>query len=183
MQYSGPEAMSLGCSRDFSVYRRFLHGALMVLLLAVTVAGCSRPDTLATLQAEGVLHVITRNAPSIYYEDREGPTGFDHELAQRFADHLGVELRVRTADSNGEILRVLDEGYAHIGFTGLSADHDWGDRFRSLGNGLTSESVIIYHRGLAHPDDLGDILEQAVTVHAAAETNHLPHLQALQSAN
>ncbi|MGM0571494.1 membrane-bound lytic murein transglycosylase MltF [Marinobacter sp.] len=146
-------------------------------------SGCTRPDTLATVQAEGVLHVITRNAPSIYYEDREGPTGFDHELARRLADHLGVELRVRLAGSNSEILRVLDEGYAHIGFTGLSADRDWGDRFRSLANGLTSESVIIYHRGLDHPDSVEDLLEQQVVVHVAAETNHLPHLQKLRSAH
>ncbi len=182
MLYSGPEAMKLGCSRDISPHRRSLHGALLVLLCTVAIAGCTRPDTLAKVQAEGVLHVITRNAPSIYYEDREGPTGFDHELARRFADHLGVELRVRLADSNGEILRVLDEGYAHIGFTGLSADRDWGDRFRSLGNGLTSESVIIYHRGLDHPDNIADLLAQEIVIHVAAESNHLPHLEQLQGA-
>lgn len=171
----------MGYPRHLTPYRRTLRGILTMLMVALFVSGCSRPDTLARVKAEGVLHVITRNAPSIYYEDREGPTGFDHELARRFADHLGVDLRVRLADGNSEILRVLDDGYAHIGFTGLSADRDWGDRFRSLANGLTSESVMIYHRGLEHPDSVEDLLEQQVTIHVAGESNHLPHLQALQT--
>lgn len=153
---------------------------LLTVLGAMVIGGCSRPDTLATVKTEGVLHVITRNAPSIYYEDREGPTGFDYELARHFADHLGVELRVRLAEGNSEILEVLDNGYAHIGFTGLSADRDWGDRFRSLGNGLTTESVVIYHRGLDQPDSVADLIAQQVRIHVAAESNHLPHLQQMQ---
>lgn len=155
--------------------------ALLALLCLVALNGCSRPDTLATVKAEGVLHVITRNAPSIYYKDREGSTGFDYELAQRFADYLGVELRVRLADGNSEILEVLDKGYAHIGFTGLSTAHDWDGRFRTLGNGLTSGSVVIYHRGLEEQfGSMAELAAQDITVHAAAETNHLPHLEQLQ---
>ncbi|MFW5825482.1 MAG: membrane-bound lytic murein transglycosylase MltF [Marinobacter sp.] len=156
-------------------------GLLLSILGAALVSGCSRPDSVATVKAEGVLHVITRNAPSIYYEDRDGPTGFDYELAHQFAEYLGVELRVRLAAGNDEILQVLDKGYAHIGFTGLSADRDWGDRFRSLGNGLTTRSVLIYHRGLDHPESVADLLEQKVQVHVAEETNHLPHLRQLQT--
>lgn len=156
--------------------------ALLVLLYGSVLSGCSRPDTLATVKAEGVLHVITRNAPSIYYKDREGSTGFDYELAQRFADHLGVELRVRLVDGNSEILDVLDNGYAHIGFTGLSLAHDWNGRFRTLANGLTSGSVVIYHRGLDDRfDSLESLAERDITLHAAAETNHLPHLEQLQT--
>ena len=154
---------------------------LIMLLCTALLAGCSRPDTLATVQAEGVLHVITRNAPSIYYKDREGSTGFDYELAQRFADHLGVELRVRLVEGNSEILDVLDQGYAHIGFTGLSMVHDWDGRFRTLANGLNSGSVVIYHRGLEDRfDSLETLASQDITLHTAAETNHLPHLEELQ---
>ena len=155
--------------------------ALAVVLCTLAIGGCSRPDTLATVRAEGVLHVITRNAPSIYYKDREGTTGFDYELAQRFADHLGVDLRVRLAEGNNEILEVLDKGHAHIGFTGLSLAHDWAGRFRPLGNGLNSGSVVIYHRGLEDRfDSMESLAQQDITVHAAAETNHLPHLEEFQ---
>jgi membrane-bound lytic murein transglycosylase F len=178
-----PEDANLGESRN-SGNRPFSPRqacALLLVVCLVAIGGCTRPDTLATVKAEGVLHVITRNAPSIYYKDREGSTGFDYELARRFADHLGVELRVRLAEGNSEILKVLDNGYAHIGFTGLSLAHNWDGRFRSLPNGLSSGSVVIYHRGLeARFDSMKSLAQQDITVHAAAETNHLPHLEQLQ---
>ncbi|WP_227662987.1 membrane-bound lytic murein transglycosylase MltF [Marinobacter daqiaonensis] len=152
----------------------------LLALIVVLAAGCSRPDTLTTVKAEGVLHVITRNAPSIYYQDREGPTGYDYELVQRFADHLGVELRVRLADGNTDILSVLDQGYAHIGFTGLSVGNDWGERFRSLANGLKSRSIVIYHRGGDYPGTAEDLAADGVVVHVAGESNHLRHLEGLK---
>src|SRR5690606_8912377 len=83
--------------------------AIAVTLFAILAgSGCSQPSTLQEVKNEGVLHVITRVAPSIYYEGREGPTGYDYELAHRFAEELGVELRVRVAEDNSEILSVLD---------------------------------------------------------------------------
>ena len=63
-----------------------------LLSIILTVAGCSRPSTLQEIRSEGVLHVITRNAPSVYFEGRDGPTGYDYELARLFAEDLGVEL-------------------------------------------------------------------------------------------
>ncbi|GGY71304.1 membrane-bound lytic murein transglycosylase MltF [Marinobacter zhanjiangensis] len=167
-------------SGDYSPFPARLL-ALAAVLCTLAISGCSRPDILATVKAEGVLHVVSRNAPSIYFKDREGATGFDYELAQRFADHLGVELRVRLMEGNSEILEVLDRGHAHIGFTGLSLTHDWEGRFRTLGNGLSSGSVVIYHRGLeGRFDSMESLAQQDITVHAAAETNHLPHLEQLQ---
>ena len=43
------------------------------------------------MQKEGVLRVITRNSPATYFQDRNGETGFEYELAKRFAERLGVE--------------------------------------------------------------------------------------------
>ena len=71
-----------------------------LLSIILTVAGCSRPSTLQEIRSEGVLHVITRNAPSVYFEGRDGPTGYDYELARLFAEDLGVELKVRVAKDN-----------------------------------------------------------------------------------
>ena len=161
--------------------RRCLKSALWALLLALAMqlSGCSRPSTLETVKSEGVLHVITRNAPSIYYEDRDGPTGFDYELALRFAEHLGVELRVRLVAGNGDILPVLDRGHAHIGFTGLAINDVWSDRFRATANGLTSQSIIIYNREQPHPEDLSSLVEKGVTVHLAGDSNHIRNLHVL----
>ena len=70
----------------------------MILLAALAVSGCSRPTALQEVRNEGALHVITRIAPSIYYQERETTTGYDYELVNDFARELGVELRVRVAE-------------------------------------------------------------------------------------
>lgn len=142
----------------------------LVLGIALLVMGCSRPSTLQDLRAEGVLHVITRKAPSIYFEGRDGKTGYDYELARMFADDLGVELRLRIADDNTEILSVLDRNYAHLGLAGLSARSDFGDRYHSVANGIKARSVVVYNRDSERPESLEDLSGQ--TLHLVADSHH-----------
>ncbi|MBW7472379.1 membrane-bound lytic murein transglycosylase MltF [Marinobacter sp. M216] len=136
----------------------------------VAVAGCSRPSTLQEVLAEDVLHVITREAPSIYYEGRDGPTGYDYELAKLFADELGVELRVRVAEDNTEVLSVLSRNYAHIGLAGLSGQPGMADQYKVLPTGIAAQSVVVYNRDVPRPDSLSDLEGQ--TLHLVAESNH-----------
>lgn len=154
-------------------YTRWITLAGMVLI----ATGCSRPTTLEELRAEGVLHVITRNAPSIYYEGRDGATGFEYELVKRFADHLGVKLMVRVAEDNTEILSVLDRNFAHIGLAGLTNKLKYADHYRTLPSGLQSQSIVIYNRGLERPSSPLDLV--GVDVHLVADSNHEYHLQTL----
>ena len=137
---------------------------------AVAIAGCSRPSTLQEVLEEDVLHVITREAPSIYYEGRDGPTGYDYELAKLFADELGVELRVRIAEDNTEVLSVLSRNYAHIGLAGLSSQPGISDQYQVLPTGIAAQSVVVYHRDALRPDSLADLSDQ--TLHLVPDSNH-----------
>lgn len=163
--------------------RRFSASQLSAWLLpiAVTVllSGCSRPTTLQEVQSEGVLHIITRTAPSIYFEGRDGITGYDYELARRFADHLGVELRVRVADNNTEILSVLDRNYAHIGLAGIANREDLKTRYHAVPTGILAESVVIYHRDTDRPETAADLA--GATLHLVADSNHEHQLQKLRA--
>ncbi len=70
--------------------------------------GCGKPpSTLERIQEQGVLHVITRNSPSTYFQDRNGDTGFEYELVKRFADQLGVELKIEVADNIDQLFSRL----------------------------------------------------------------------------
>ncbi|WP_166260567.1 membrane-bound lytic murein transglycosylase MltF [Marinobacter salicampi] len=150
---------------------------LALVGLAAVVAGCSQPTTLEEIRSEGVLHVITRNAPSVYYEGRDGPSGFEYELAKRFADDLGVELRVRVVDGNAEILSVLDRNYAHIGLAGLAANEAQKTRFHTVPTRLTTESVVIYNRDESRPKSPEDLA--STIVHVLPDSNHIRHLENL----
>jgi len=153
-----------------------LTRAALVVAVALLVAGCSRPSTLQEVRAEGVLHVITRTAPSIYYEGRDGKTGYDYELARMFAEDLGVELRLRIADDNSEILSILDRNYAHLGLTGLTGRPEFDARFHSVANGIVARSVVVYNRDFERPESLQDLSGQAI--HLMADSNHRTPLAA-----
>ena len=144
--------------------------ATLVLLASMFVGGCSQPSTLQEIREEGVLHVITRIAPSIYYQEQGSVTGYDYELAQGLAEQLGVELRVREAEDNPEILSVLERNYAHIGLAGLTSDPSLEERFRTVPTGIQVQSVVIYNRDAPAPENLGDL--QGQTLHMLADSSH-----------
>ncbi|VVP75918.1 Membrane-bound lytic murein transglycosylase F [Pseudomonas fluorescens] len=67
-----------------------------------------KPSTLERVKEDGVLRVVTRNSPATYFQDRNGETGFEYELVKRFADDMGVDLKIETADN-------LDEMFDQLG--------------------------------------------------------------------
>ena len=49
-------------------------------VLAGLLVACSGGDHLSQIKEEGVLRIVTRNGPTTYYEDRNGPAGFEYVL-------------------------------------------------------------------------------------------------------
>jgi ABC-type amino acid transport substrate-binding protein len=83
---------------------------LSVFGILLLLVGCAEePSTLERVQSEGTLRVITRNSPATYFQDRNGETGFEYELVKRFADDLGVELQIETADNLDELFASLSK--------------------------------------------------------------------------
>lgn len=148
--------------------------AILFLGTALTLTGCPQPTTLQEIRDEGVLHVITREAPSIYIENEDGPTGYDYELVKRFANELGVKLRVRVVDDNTEILSVLKQNYAHLGMVGLSRQPDMKDQYHSVAIGITARSILVYNRDLERPESLAELAGKPL--HVVADSNHEYHL-------
>lgn len=149
----------------------------LVLLISTILAltGCSRPSTLQEVLNEGVLHIIARESPSIYYEGRDGTTGYDYELTKLFADDLGVKLRVRVVEDNTKILSVLSKNYAHIGLAGMSYELGLKEHFKALPTGISAQSVVVYNRNATRPDSLDDLSNE--TLHLVADSNHEHLLQ------
>ena len=61
------------------------------------------------------LVVLVRSGSLTYLADDSGNiSGFDYELAQAFADHLGLKARFIVVQNDAEILRRLRDGDAHL---------------------------------------------------------------------
>jgi membrane-bound lytic murein transglycosylase F len=68
--------------------------------------------TLQKIQKTGTITVATRNTADCYYLYRDQPMGFEYELAQAFAEHLGVRLEVKVYDQWADMVAALRNGSA-----------------------------------------------------------------------
>ena len=66
------------------------------------------PD-LSEIEQSGELIAITVNGPDTYYEYRNRSLGLQFMMAEAFANHLGMRLRMEVAKDTAEMIRQLKE--------------------------------------------------------------------------
>ncbi|EQD70166.1 soluble lytic transglycosylase fused to an ABC-type amino acid-binding protein, partial [mine drainage metagenome] len=77
------------------------------------------------IRAQGELRVVTLNLPTCYYIGPQGPTGLDYDLARKFADELGVRLKILTVPDEAALQAALASGRADIAAAQITADAAW----------------------------------------------------------
>lgn len=136
--------------------------------LLLLLSGCgveTPPTTLERVKAAGELRVVTRNSPATYFEDRNGETGFEYELVKRFAESLGVELKIETADNlNDLFLRLQSKDGPVLSAAGLVASpgRDASAEFSHAYLEVTPQ--VIYRHGMPRPRSPKDLLGKRIVV-------------------
>lgn len=134
-----------------------------IFLWCLTLAACGRPDTIVEkIKERGELIVVTRNAATTYYEGPHGPTGLEYDLANLFAKHLGVELKMVVPENFSDILSLVEHGDADIAAAGLTITPERQRRVRFGPSYQTIMPQLIYRSGNTQPksiDDLPGVLE------------------------
>ena len=143
----------LACAIECNKERSLLVAALFVLLLiAVSVLNYFyqtdwRHTVLIDIRERGELVVVTRNAPTTYYEGQNGEyAGLEYDLAQAFAEYLGVHVRFVVKDSVAEILSTIEQGKADIAAAGLARSGLDSNRFRLGPVYQTVHEVVVCRR-------------------------------------
>ena len=150
-----------------------------LILLIITLQGCSRQDSLEHIQSSGKLTVITRNSPTTYYQDKEGATGFEYALAQLLADELGVGLKVNTAFDLGGIFRTLRRGEADIAAAGLTLTAPRSRIYPHSDAYFRLTPQVVYVAGTRRPRGVEDLRDMSIVV--LADSSHAETLRALES--
>jgi len=109
-------------------WQRFLFGFVVLVIIPVIAAVSLylyktewRHTVLKDIQARGELVVVTRNAPTTYYEGQNGEyAGLEYDLAVAFAEYIGVKVRFVVRDGVEEILNSIDQGEADVAAAGLT---------------------------------------------------------------
>lgn len=153
-----------------SCFALCLFGVMVVLAL-----GSNRNGQLESVLESGVLKIITRNSPTTYYQDRDQISGFEYELAQAFARHLGVELEVEIADSLDDLITRVETGKVQLAAAGLTITPERLNRVTFGDSYLKVTQQLIYRSDKPAPADLQDLLNSRLVV-----TEHSSHSQYLR---
>lgn len=95
--------------------------ALTALIAVLFLTGYVRqPTKLNLIKQKGELVIVTYLSPTTYFEGPDGKTGFEYDLASKFAEHLGVKPKVVVVDNFTKIIPALQNNEADIAAAGLT---------------------------------------------------------------
>ena len=164
--------------------QRTVAGSLAACLLlagglALTVLLQRDPaPLLERVRHAGVLVVATRRSPTAYYQGANGPDGFEYALVDRFARHLGVQVRFVFPRNLDQLLDATARGTVHMAAASLSATASRKRRLRfSMPYDFVNEQVI-YRRGSTRPRSLSEV--EAGDLHVVADSSHEETLRQLR---
>lgn len=109
----------------WSLLRYSLIGGLLVGFI---LAGFTTHNQLEAVQQKSALYAVTRTSPTVFYLDQHGPSGFEYDLAQAFAEYLGVELKIRPEDNLPKLLKSVQIRRAHFAPAGLTVTDERASR-------------------------------------------------------
>jgi len=151
---------------------------VIVIALAALLTGCEKPTTLEKIQKHETLHVITRNAPSVYYEGREGPMGFEYELALLFAKELDLTLDIKVASTRSQILSALDNEYTNFAAAAMVASEDRAEKYQYSLPYMETTPIVVYRYGSVRPRKIQDIIGKNIAV--VSDSYHTEELDTLK---
>ncbi len=124
--------------------------------------------------------MVTRNSPTTYYEDADGPAGLEFEMVKMFADELGVKLTLLVPESLDDLLKHLSENTAHIAAAGLTITKEREKKFRFGPAYQEITEQLVYNRDNRRPKSLSR-LDGGLEV--VANSSHEERLHDLADSN
>lgn len=156
-----------------------MKSVLSIIISGLLISGCERHrDALDEVRGLGELRVLVRGSPTTYYEGVDGPTGLEYDLVSRFAEDIGVELKVIPATTPTSIVGAISRGAAHLAAAGLrvTPERSAAVRFGPAYQEITQQ--LIYRQGKRRPRTLDDI--EADRLEVAHGSGHVASLKQLK---
>ncbi|HGJ5858441.1 MAG TPA: membrane-bound lytic murein transglycosylase MltF [Arsenophonus nasoniae] len=134
-------------------------------------------DQVKRIISRGELRVSTINSPLMSFNDNQEASGFDYELTKRFADYLGVKLRINVRSNINQLFNDLENGNSDFITAGLLYNEKRLDRVQPGPAYYTVSQQLIYRKGINRPRSLNDIKGKFVV---ATDSVHASTLQRLK---
>lgn len=150
--------------------------ALAVFIVLVAIPQYSKPplNQLQTIQQRGSLNILTLNAASTYYQDANGPNGFEYQLSKLFAEFIGVKPNYIMVERFSALYPELAYGSGDIIAAGVSEEDATDQRNIVYGPGYHEVTQQLLYRKKLHkrPKSLGDIKNAVIEVIEGSAEQH-----------
>lgn len=138
---------------------------LLFVALSAMFIWHHRPENrIAAIKARGELRISTITSPMTYININGKVEGFDYELAQQFADELGVRLKVTVRPTPGQLFDDLDNGRADILAAGLVWNSERAKHYQPGPHYSSVSQQLVYRVGSTRPRSLAAIAAHQLTV-------------------
>ena len=149
-----------------------IHHTIMVLLLSwlcVTASCADRPKSrMEQIWKKGKIVMITDTSAHNYYQYARQPMGFELDLAQEFADYLGVELQVITPGWD-RMADTLTTGRGDFIAAGLTRSSYWRDRVDFSDAYMNTNLEVIVHMNNHNIQTVSDLNGKQVHVRSGTD--------------
>ncbi|UXI00689.1 membrane-bound lytic murein transglycosylase MltF [Photobacterium sp. TY1-4] len=159
---------------------------LLAAVLSLTLlSGCNwleapEKSDLERIRDSGVLRVGTLNNQLSYFIGNEGPTGLDYELAQRFADKLGVKLEMQPMFTLSGLFPTLKRGDVDLVAAGLTMTKERLAEFRAAPAYYYASQIVVYKKGQWRPRSIEDLAENKGRLVVVKGSSHERSLETLK---
>ncbi|MDR0960937.1 MAG: transglycosylase SLT domain-containing protein [Mediterranea sp.] len=113
---------------------------------------------LPQIKESDTLTVLTLYRSTSYFLYRGQDMGFQYELSQQFAKHLGVKLKIEVARNIEELIRMLLAGKGDLVAYNIPITKEWKDSLLYCGEEVVTHQVIVQRSG-NRPKPLKDVTE------------------------
>lgn len=158
--------------------QRSIQTSAVLMVLLLFPACQPELSTLNKVKNSGVLTIISRPGPSTFFAGHQGLTGFEYELANKFAKSLGVSLRIVKIDDYKSLYTGLGDSKIHFAAASLAASDGRKELLNFSLPYLQIEQQIVYKYGTKRPKTVADLLNKRVLV--ASGSHHVETLEKLR---
>ncbi|MGB1262369.1 MAG: membrane-bound lytic murein transglycosylase MltF [Cognaticolwellia sp.] len=152
----------------------------LLLPFFLLLSACTPTVNKANLQRiidRGYVTVGTLYGNTSYYLDAEGPTGFEYELAKKYAEHLGVELKMMPSYNLNDLFRQLDNGEVDVLAAGLAMTDERRQHYHFSPSYNDVSLKLVFKQGNVRPRKLADLTGKLEVV---AQSSHVESLSQLK---
>jgi len=157
--------------RLFKLFVLKIRACIYIVIASLALISCGK--NIDDVKQQGDLIVLTRNAPTTWYQGRDGVLGFEHDLVLSYAKYNDLKVSFKFTDDLESLLTAIQKGEAHIAAAGITKTSErenqgylFGPEYQQV-----NQQVVCRRSLKALPKTIDDLTLRKITVIAGSSYN------------